>query len=133
MKTKNQVISENPRLKDLINAVIHKIGIDAVQDVNNHGIDGGFNGFIYYHETVAFFNRHRKAILELAQNFADDFGIDLLSMIASFNCLSTNQKPNFSQNEIAKAIYSGKGESVDIIKNAMAWFAAEEICRLFDN
>lgn len=137
MKTKTQVLKDNPEFKTLINAVINRIGIDSIEDVNNHGIDGGFSGFIYYTDTVNFYNRHKKDILKMAENMASELGEDLLSMIQSFNCLSSgqspNRKPDYTQTEIAQALFSGKGEQVDIIKNAMAWFAAEEVCRMFEN
>ena len=60
--------------EDLINAVVKQLGYDADDDINNkfntvlngdlfatcedissHGIGGGFGGFIYYSETVKFF------------------------------------------------------------------------------
>lgn len=136
MKTKKQVLAETsyPRL---VNAVIANVGMDSVEDINNHGIDGGYGGFIYYSDTVKFFNSHKKDILSMAEEMAKEFGEDLLLMIANFNCLSSgqypNRKPNYTQNEVAQAIYAGRGEQVEIIKNAMAWFAAEEVCRMFDN
>ena len=136
MKTKKQVLAETsyPRL---VNAVIARIGMDSVEDVINHGVDYGISGFIYYYDTVKFFNAHKKDILSMAEEMAKDLGEDLLSMIANFNCLSTgrypDRKPGYSFNEIGEAIYAGHGESVDIIKTAMAWFAAEEVCRMFDN
>lgn len=36
-------------------------------------------------------------------------------------------------NEIALALYNNKGELVAQIQNAMAWFAAEESCRAFED
>lgn len=137
MKTKLQVIKDNPERKRLINAVISRVGVDSVQDITNHGIDGGFNGFIYYTDTVKFFNTYKKDILQWAEDMAGELGEDMLKMISSFNCLSSgqhpNRKPDYTQTEIAQALFSGKGESADQIKNAMAWFAAEEVCRLFED
>ena len=65
MKTIKKVVSENPDYRRLINAVVSRIGKDSINDVMNHGIDGGFNGFIYYSETHAFAIRHRKQIIAL--------------------------------------------------------------------
>ena len=136
MKTKKEVLAENPEFKTLINAVVSRIGMDSIEDVNSYGISGGFGGFIYYNDTVKFFKSHRKDILKLAENMSFQLGEDLLSMISNFNCLSSgdykNRKPDFTQNEIAQAIYTGKGECVTNIQNGMAWFAAEEVCRMFD-
>jgi len=136
MKTKAEVLKETAYPK-LVNAVIRKIGIDSVEDVNNHGIDGGFNGFVYYCDTVRFFNRNKADIMSMAESMAKEFGQSAIEMIQGFNCLGNGQgkerKSDYSLDEIARAIYSGKGESADIIKNAMAWFAAEEVCRMFEN
>lgn len=46
MKTKKQVLIENSEYSTLINAVINRIGLDSVNDVNKHGISGGYSGFI---------------------------------------------------------------------------------------
>lgn len=138
MKTKLQVLKDYPEYKRLINAVISRVGMDAVKDINEHGIDAGFSGFTYYNDTVKFFDTYKKDILKLAEDTAsqiDDNG--MLSMIQSFNCLSSGdrnkRKPDYTQTEIAEALFSGKGENVTTIKNAMAWFTAEEVCRMFDN
>jgi hypothetical protein len=136
MKTKKEVIADHSDYKNLINAVVSRVGVDSIEDINNHGIDGGFGGFIYYDDTVKFFKTYKKDIMKLAEEMADSLGEDLLSMISNFNCLSSgdwkNRKPDFSENEIAMAIYSGKGEVVTTIQNAMALFAAEEVCRMFE-
>lgn len=136
MKTKKQVISENPDYSTLIRAVIDNIGEDYIEDLNNRGINDGFSGFVYYPETVAFFRKHRKQIMVMAERMADEMGSRLLEMVSNFNCLSSgqypNRKPDYSIDEIAKAIYQGKGKSADIILNSMSWFAAEEVCRMFE-
>ena len=98
----------------------------SAPDVYSHGISGGFHGFIYYMDTRKFFNRNRDTILELAEETANMLGIGMFEMIAGFNCMK-----GFRVDEIAKAIYTGKGDCVDQIKNCMAWFAGEEICRLY--
>lgn len=136
MKTQKQVISERPTYARLIRAVIRNIGIESVQDVVNHGIDGGFNGFIYTADTVRFFEAHKNQIMQLAEEQARDFGQGVLDMIRGFNCLQTQGKPDYTTSEIAKGIFAG-GQGWDmsadarIIQNAMAWYAAEEVCRWF--
>lgn len=128
MKTKAQVIKEYPEYKTLINGVISRVGMDSVRDINNHGIGGGFGGFVYYTDTIAFWKKYRKYILKLAEDMAGSLGEDMFAMIRGFNCLGKD----YSIDEIAKAIYTGKGEMADQILNAMAWFAAEEVCRMFE-
>lgn len=135
MKTKKQVTAEHSEYKGLINAVIGDIGMESVADVIDNGIDGGYGGFIYYSDTVGFYKKHKKDILKLAEELALELGEDMLSMIQHFNCLMDRQskKPDFSQNEIGKAIYSFEEfDGSRNILNAMAWFAAEEVCRWFE-
>jgi hypothetical protein len=54
MKTISQVKKQNPDYSALIHAVVSRIGKESIEDVINHGIDGGFRGFIYYTDTVKF-------------------------------------------------------------------------------
>ena len=135
MKTMERVLKDYPNHATLIRAVVSRIGKDSIKDVNGHGIDGGFNGFIYYRDTCAFFSRHKQAILDMAKETAESLGEDLLSMVAHFNCLSNQGKPDYSQDEIARALYGRETKEQsgrENIQNAMAWFAAEEVCRMFE-
>lgn len=68
MKTKTQVVKDNGVYKTLINAVINRIGVGHVEDVNNYRADCGFSGFIYYIETHSFAMRHRKDIVRLLED-----------------------------------------------------------------
>jgi len=51
LKTKKQVLEENPDYKVLINAVISRVGLDSIQNIISYGIEGGYNGFVYYSDT----------------------------------------------------------------------------------
>ena len=103
---------------------------NSAPDIARYGIDGGFHGFIYYVDTVRFFKKNRYDIMKLAETEADSLGEDVLTMIASFNCMKSL---DVTTSEIAKAIYSGKGECVDQIMNCLAWFAGEEVCRAWED
>lgn len=129
MKTKTQVLKDNPEHKTLINAVISRIGMDSVQDVVKHGIDGGFSGFIYYVDTRNFYRRHRKAINQWVKNMAAEFGEDAIGFVQSFGCLKGSEW----RDEIGTCLYGGKLNDTETVENALAWFTAEEVCRLFDN
>ena len=39
-------------------------GRGEVFDIRNHGISGGFSGFIYTHEITEFYNEHESDLLE---------------------------------------------------------------------
>ena len=100
---------------------------ESAVDVVNHGISGGFHGFTYYTDTVAFFKRNRRHILTILENDAECFGQGLLEMIQGFRCLGQA----YSLDEIARAIYSGKGGEVAQIYNCLSWYAGETVCQLY--
>ena len=129
--TKKQVIADNSDYKTLINAVISRIGIYNVENVNNHGIDGGYSGFICYSETHAFAMKHRKDIIRLLEEQADQLGEEVVSMVANFGVFRQSKMDNEDRKELYKYIGGGKCEQ-STITNLMAWFAAEEVCRMFD-
>jgi hypothetical protein len=129
MRTKTAVIRDNSERKTLINAVIRRIGLESVMDVVNHGIGGGFSGFIYHSDTCAFYRRHRKAINEWVKDTAEDFGQNCVEFVQGFNCLGDSDW----RDEIGACLYGGKlTDDTTQIENALAWFAAEEVCRMFD-
>lgn len=127
----DQVTREYPELADIIEDVVESIGVESIDDVNSHGIDGGFSGFIYYTETVDFYRKHRKTINAMVKDMAEQLGEDPAVMVANFNCL----KPCDDEDRwhIGACIYGGPlHDGTERIENALAWFAAEEVCRLFD-
>jgi uncharacterized protein YggL (DUF469 family) len=131
ISTLKKVIAENSDYKALINAVITRIGLDAVNDVNNHGISGGFNGFIYYTETHAFAMKHRKDIVRMLEQQADELGQEVVEMVSGFGAFRHNKMDNEDRKELYKYLGGGRCEQSNIT-NLMAWYAAEEVCRMFD-
>ena len=76
----------------IVNAVVRRIGRESIHDVVDHGIDGGFGGFIYYTDTVRrslasvkFYNTYKKIILNMAEDLASDMGEDMITMVQGFN------------------------------------------------
>jgi hypothetical protein len=132
MKTKKQVLSENPDIKTLINAVINKIGMSSVEDVNNHGIDGGFNGFVYCSDTHKFAMAYRKYILSMLEDTADQLGEDVITMVSNFGVFRNSPMDNDDKKNLYRYLGVGRCEQ-STITNVMAWFAAEEVCRLFED
>ena len=128
MKSKAQVLRENPGYKRLINAVISNIGVESVNDVNRVGIGGGFSGFIYNTETHAFAMKHRKQITELLEEMANSLGEDVVSMVCSFRCIEGDKD---DKKDLYRYLGGAKVEQCSIT-NAVAWFAAEEVCRMFE-
>ena len=136
--SKIELINSTNIPESLVEAVINQFGgwddfKESAKDVVKNGIDAGYGAFIYYADTVRFAHDNLKAILALAKHWAEELGQDgAYSFIAGFNCL-----PDYSADEIAEAIYT---HSIDDdtwnddfvqVMNALAWFAAEEVCRAY--
>ena len=113
------------RYPRLTRAILRRLDREQLADVARHGADTGWPGFTYTADTVAFYRSHKSEILDLAKSMAEDFGQGMLEMIQGFRCLNGE----FSVDEIGEALYSGRGEYADTIRNAMAWFALEEVAR----
>lgn len=115
----------------LIRAVVRQIGgwsefKESAADVANHGADGGFGGFIYYSDTMAFTKRQLSNIRTLAKDQASDFGTDSISMIAGFNCLN-----NYDVSDVADALLNPRSDCRKDVYNALAWYALEEVARSY--
>lgn len=130
-KALSQVIKDNSDYKTLINAVINRIGLDSVEDVVNHGINGGFSGFIYYSETHAFAMKYRKDIIRMLEDMADQLGEDVVSMVSHFGVFRNSPMDAEDKKDLYKYLGGGR-PAQGAITNVMAWFAAEEVCRMFD-
>lgn len=135
MKSKAQVIKEHPELKTLINALFHGLsGTDNISNVNNYGIGGGYGTFIYYQDTFSFYKRYRKTINKLAIDFANEMGQDAISFVGSFKCI--NNESAEDKNDIGVCLFGGNIEKLANkfhVPNGLAWFAAEEVCRMFED
>lgn len=129
MKTKKEVITENSEFRLLINAVINNIGLGSVQDVNNYGISGGFSGFIYYYDTHKFAMRYRKQIIALLEQESEMFGQSVFDFVKSFRCLDFDSE---EQNNFYRYMGGNRLEQCQLT-NTLAWYAAETVCRWFEN
>lgn len=120
----------------LASAVLRQLGggADAVQsaiDAANHGADGGFGGFITYAENERFATRHRAKIAAAVEELADDLGEDPIGLVRGFGCLK-DDPPAVAA--VSVALFGGrvpKGLEDDLlmVRNALAWFALEEVGR----
>lgn len=129
-KTLQTVKRENKEINVLISAVINALGdMSYIEDVNKYGIDGGYGEFIYYSDTVAFAQKHHNQIRNLICEQSADFGMNEYEFIASFKCLDVDS-------DMKKDIYSflgGKAPKEVSLANGLAWYAAEHVCRLFED
>ena len=100
---------------------------ESAKDICNHGADCGFCGFTWDSDTVPFTRRNKKYIFEYIEQQAGELGYKtILEFIASFRVLK-----NYNQDEIAQALYTGKSDAVTDVYNALAWYALEEVSRLY--
>ncbi len=122
---KTEIRIKDTRYPALTRAVLASVDRETLVDVCNHGADGGYGSFVYYADTCAFFKKHRADIMALAESMADDCGQDLFLMVAGFNCLKDIKLSAYGTSEAL----NGRGEMADMVQNAMAWFALEEVAR----
>ena len=133
---KKEVLKENTSYKTLINNVCFELELNTrdnedafriIYEITNYGVSGGLNGFIYYTETIKFFRKNKKSIQSLLENMAEYCGENVCTMIKGFSCISDE----FTEIDIAKALYGNYKEKYITIYNGFAWFACEEVMRMF--
>lgn len=118
--------------KALIKAVIKQIGgfgyfRDCACDIANHGIDGGYHGFIYYFDTVKFTEDNLPQILAMAKYQATDYGHGTyIDFMVGFRCFK-----NLNQSEILDGLHSVGSDFMVDVYNGIAWYAGEEVARAY--
>lgn len=133
MKKKAAVLRDNENRKSIINAVINALGgTESVEDINRHGIDGGYSGFIYNSDTHRFAMKNRKMIVEMLEETAEMLGEDVVTMVSNFGVFRNSPMDREDKTDLYKYLGGGKPEQ-GTITNVMAWFAAEEVCRMFED
>lgn len=81
-----------------------------LQHIADGGLTGGVSGFIYYSETIEFYDEHEEEIWELLEQDAEDFGYkSITAFIDTFN---------------------GDIQSLTEYKNILTWYAVERQARL---
>ncbi|MDE2103527.1 MAG: hypothetical protein KGL39_40175 [Patescibacteria group bacterium] len=126
MKT---IKANQTRFPRITRAILRHLDREQLEGVARHGADAGWSGFTCTRETCQFYKSHKAEILAMAKQDADDFGTTMIEMVQGFRCLGNSGKPDYTQDEIAEALYSGRGECSDIIRNAMAWYVLETVAR----
>lgn len=116
--------------KRLISAVISQLGgTESMQDICNYGINGGYSGFVYYYDTHRFAMRNRKAIVAMLEDMADQLGEDVVQMVNNFGVFRGSMDAD-DKKDLYRYLGGAKVEQ-GAITNVMAWFAAEEVARMF--
>lgn len=134
IKTVKALISETSIPAKLVRSTIRQAGgwdsfRESAADIANHGAAGGFHGFIYYVDTVAFAKRNMTDILAYADELAADCGYSgALELIAGFNCLK-----GYTALDVSLAIHKRGDDNRTEVLNALAWFALEEVARAYSD
>lgn len=103
---------------------------ESARDIARYGAASGWAGFTYHRDTVPFGKRHKAALLDRCKEFAQDcYGADatVFQVIAGFGCVSLTAE------EVAEAIYNPRSDNQTEVFNALAWYALEEVARLYDD
>lgn len=125
---------QNAEIAAVAKVVISQLGgywPDSLNDLDNVaaspcGAAGGFSGFVYYTETVAFWRKHRAKITRLMAYQPEAIGYaNTLDMVANFN--SVRNAAEFTADEIARALYGRFDDNLTYIYNIFAWYALEEV------
>lgn len=132
MLTKSQVLKNNAAYKTVINAVISRVGVASVSGINRHGINGGFSGFIYYTDTHRFAMRNRKTIIQMLEEDAECVGEDVVTMVSGFGQFRNNKMDSDDKKDLYRYLGGATCEQ-STITNLMAWYAAETVCRMFED
>lgn len=116
---------------NLIKAVIRQSGgwsdfQEKALDIANHGIAGGFSGWIYYTETCAFYAKNQQLIVDMVESQADEYGYQSAQeLVKGFRGVDA------TMSEIGYTLYGNKRQHVDCGANTLAWYAAEEVARSY--
>jgi hypothetical protein len=96
-------------------------------DCSKHGADGGFSGFCYHSETIAFFLHNRRDIIKNLELMAEELGEDIIKMVQGFGVFRCSTP--LTAGEVGKALWdTGKlQDKLTALYNVFSWFCLEEI------
>ena len=105
-------MNEYEKLYNAVKEHAPSLTAEDFKQISKHGIDAGFNGFIYYADTIKFFDRNEELITDYLNNQADEYGVD--GMFKLFN-------DNY------------QCYSIDEFKNWASWYVAESVAHSMQN
>ena len=125
--------TENTSNPNLSRAVVKQFGRwtdfkDSASDITFYGAGGGVSGFIYYDDTVAFYEANRGNIHALARQIMDEHGE--LRALSEFIVSFTDDLEAW---QVEDALIEGESnEDYITVANALAWFALEQTAHHYD-
>jgi len=140
IKKLRSYISRNSNLQEkTVNNIIEALGYplsgsgDTFKELSaelvncaEHGANIGISGFIYYSETIPFFQKNRAAIAIHLELTAAELGTDLISMVQNFGVFHNADKP--TPTEIGKALWDKSKTYPELtdLYNVFSWYILEE-------
>jgi hypothetical protein len=100
-------------------------------DCAKHEADGGFPGFIYYCDTLAFFRRNRQNIVKNIEFMADELGEDIIGMVQGFGVFRYETPPTPAEVGISLWGTGALKDDLTSLYNVFAWFTLEEISHVW--
>lgn len=120
-------------LTKLQKAVIEQMGYDVKKDKDDYmeifrnlrNASDGYSGFIYYSDTINFYKKNKKLIIEHLKQLSQDLGQNFLDTIKGFNCFRDS---DITIDDIGEIIYGNntKNSYYTDVANALSWYALEE-------
>jgi len=109
-------MEEYQRLYKAIKEHAPSLEKEDFKQIAKHGIDGGFNGFIYYSETVKFFNENEQLIEDFIHDAAIDSGYDsIFEMCSALQTVHTiNQFKNWCSWYVVEAVAHWREEDDEL-------------------
>ena len=99
---------------------------DMLGEICEHGIAGGFDGFIYHQDTAMFYDNNKQSIIEHIVCMSRECGCTASSLIAGFNCVYCGET---EVEMFLLDIPDPDDEWETHLKNALSWWIAEEAAR----
>jgi hypothetical protein len=113
-------------------------GTESLKDLSSqlvncaqHGAESGFPGFTYYSDTLAFFRKNRKDIVNNIEQTAAELGEDIIKMVQFFGVFRNSTPP--TSGEVGKALWDSAHlyDELTNLYNVFAWYALEEVSNIW--
>ena len=113
----------------------------ALEELQNHGCVSGIVGhLIYYYDSCRFYNKHRREIIALTENFCEMSGEGLKEFLLHANNFPMNKQELGNETFVTgiSGLIRKNKDIADQIKNWFAWFGFEETaynyyCEKYEN